>query len=229
MREKDAISLKILGVKEPRPFFTAGTELSTRDWAKMNPKYQGQFLMVINCFRPQMSWVVADITRWIIVGFIYEGYVFERPSFHIHVPSTKLFPYVINTFWKVSGKFSPYLFRDPHAENARHPLDEDIPDPSRHPVCARLPIVEVEHDGGEADGDRDQDHREQEVAAQQRQRERGGGDNLRWRDGERCHNVRLLVCGEIQDQRIISRLTNRWNFSYLWFKSKIPGVENQGC
>ena len=32
--------------------------------------------------------------------------------------------------------------------------------------------------------------------------------------------VRLL--GD-HSQRIISRLTNRWNFSYLWFKSKNPG------
>ena len=43
---------------------------------------------------------------------------------------------------------------------------------------ARLPVVEVEDDGGEADGDRDQDHREQEVATQQRQREGGGGNHL---------------------------------------------------
>ena len=57
--KKSAISLKILGLKEPRPFFTAGTELSTRDWVKMNPKYQGQFFMFINCFRTQMSWDIA--------------------------------------------------------------------------------------------------------------------------------------------------------------------------
>ena len=80
----------------------------------------------------------------------------------------------MKSFWKVF----PNLFRDPHTENARHPLDQDVPDPGRHPVSARLPVVEVEDDGGQTDRDRDQDHREQEVATQQRQREGGGRDHL---------------------------------------------------
>ena len=103
----------------------------------------------------------------------------------------------------------PYLFRDPHAENARHPLDEDVPDPGRHPVSARLPVVEIEHDGGQADGDRDQDHREEEVAAEQRQSERGGGDHLEWGDDDVTSDIRGLWGHSGSEKRIISRLTNR--------------------
>ena len=72
-----------------------------------------------------------------------------------------------------------YLFGDPHAQYSWHPLYQDVPDPGGHPVGARLPVVEVEHDGGEADGDRHQDHREQEVAPQQRQRQARGRDHLK--------------------------------------------------
>ena len=60
-----------------------------------------------------------------------------------------------------------HLLWNPHQQNSRHLLNEDVPHPVRHPVCAGLPVVEVEHDGGEADADRHQHHGEQEVPAQQ--------------------------------------------------------------
>ena len=60
-----------------------------------------------------------------------------------------------------------YLFGNPHQQNARHLLNEDVPHPARHPMRAGLPVVEVQYNGGEADADRHQHHGEQEVTAQQ--------------------------------------------------------------
>ena len=80
--------------------------------------------------------------------------------------------------WRL--KFGPTnLLGHPHAEDARHALDEDAADPGGHAVGARLAVVEVEDDGGEADGHRHQHHREQEVAPQQRQRQARGRDHLK--------------------------------------------------
>ena len=88
-----------------------------------------------------------------------------------------LFLYLWN-MWTL--KFGPTnLLGHPHAEDAGHALYEDAADPGGHAVGARLAVVEVEDDGGEADGHRHQHHREQEVAPQQRQRQARGRDHLK--------------------------------------------------